>query len=133
MRITHEADYAVRIVYVMTKNGGMMPASQISQETGVTLRFTLKILRKLFLAGIVSSQKGASGGYMLAMKPEDISMGLIIESIDGPLELNHCLSGSFDCTRVEDKNMCEFHQIYDQLSVKLRQELYDIKMNTFKI
>lgn len=110
-----------------------MPASQISQETGVTLRFTLKILRKLFLAGIVSSQKGASGGYMLAMKPEDISMGLIIESIDGPLELNHCLSGDFDCTRVENKNMCEFHQIYDQLSVKLRQELYDIKMNTFKI
>ena len=92
----------------------------------------MKILRKLAGSGIVVSQKGANGGYALAMDPQDISLGLIIESIDGPFELNHCLSDDFDCTRVKDKKFCQFHHIFDDVNAKLKAELYGIKMNTFK-
>ena len=133
MRITHEADYAVRIVYVlMQAEGSTVAASKVAESSGVTLRFTLKILRKLAGSGIVASQKGANGGYGLAMDPEEISLGLIIESIDGPFELNHCLSDNFDCTRVKDKKFCQFHHIFDRVNAKLKDELYSIKMNTFK-
>ncbi len=133
MRITHEADYAVRIVYVlMQASETTVPASKVAESAGVTLRFTLKILRKLAGSGIVASQKGANGGYTLAMDPEQISMGLIIESIDGPFELNHCLNDDYDCTRVKDKKFCQFHHIFDDLNAKLKAELYGIKMNTFK-
>jgi Rrf2 family protein len=83
-------------------------------------------------SGIVASQKGANGGYGLAMDPEEISLGLIIERIDGPFELNHCLSDDFDCTRVKDKKFCQFHHIFDRVNAKLKDELYSIKMNTFK-
>ena len=96
MRITHEADYAVRIVYtLMQAEQPPVAASRLAEQSGVTLRFTLKILRKLAGSGIVCAQKGASGGYSLAMDPLDISLGLIIESIDGPFELNHCLNADF--------------------------------------
>ncbi|MBR5536718.1 MAG: Rrf2 family transcriptional regulator [Clostridia bacterium] len=133
MRITHEADYAVRIVYVlMQSDEHCVAASKLAEGSGVTLRFTLKILRKLAGSGIVTAQKGANGGYALAMDPADISLGLIIESIDGPFELNHCLSDDFDCTRVKDKKFCQFHHIFDSLNAKLKAELYGIKMNTFK-
>ena len=133
MRITHEADYAVRIVYVlMQSKESTVAASKVAECSGVTLRFTLKILRKLAGSGIVVSQKGANGGYALAMDPADISLGLIIESIDGPFELNHCLSDDFDCTRVKDKKFCQFHHIFDSVNAKLKAELYSIKMNTFK-
>ena len=97
LRITHEADYAVRIVYVlMQSQESTVAASKLAEGSGVTLRFTLKILRKLAGSGIVTAQKGANGGYALAMDPADISLGLIIESIDGPFELNHCLSDDSD-------------------------------------
>jgi len=133
LRITHEADYAVRIVYVLMQAGEFtVAASKVAESSGVTLRFTLKILRKLAGSGIVASQKGANGGYALAMDPADISLGMIIESIDGPFELNHCLSDDFDCTRVKDKKICQFHHIFDSLNAKLKAELYGIKMNTFK-
>ena len=133
MRITHEADYAVRIVYVLMQSGeSTVAASKVSECSGVTLRFTLKILRKLAGSGIVVSQKGANGGYSLAMDPSDISLGLIIESIDGPFELNHCLNDGYDCTRVKDKKFCQFHHIFDDVNAKLKAELYGIKMNTFK-
>ena len=89
MRITHEADYAIRIVYGMIKAGdGPVPAAKLAERAGVTLRFALKILRKLTQSGIVKAQKGAAGGYFLAKAPGEISLGSIIESIDGPFQLN---------------------------------------------
>ena len=45
MRITHEADYAVRIIHALAKDGGTVPARVLSERTGVTIQFCLKILR----------------------------------------------------------------------------------------
>ena len=45
MHITLESDYAVRIVYCLAQRGTRMNAASIAEETGVTLRFSLKILR----------------------------------------------------------------------------------------
>ena len=60
MRITLEADYAVRIVDCLSLSGRRLDARSISEKTGVTLRFTLKILRKLGMAKIVRSYKGVT-------------------------------------------------------------------------
>ena len=60
MHITLEADYAVRIVYCLAAAGKRMDAKAISDDTAVTLRFSLKILRKLVAGGIVRSFKGIS-------------------------------------------------------------------------
>ena len=53
----------------------------ISELTGVTLRFALKILRKLTQSGITKSYKGVAGGHELNRSSE-ISLGEIIECID---------------------------------------------------
>lgn len=55
MHITLESDYAVRIVYCLAQNGGRMEAAAIAEQTGVTLRFSLKILRKLVAGELVKS------------------------------------------------------------------------------
>ena len=132
MKITREADYAVRIVYALMQAQSVVPASEISERTGVTLRFALKILRKLSAAGIVTAQKGASGGYRLLRDPAQLSLAEIIECIDGPFEISHCLNGGFDCTRMPNKENCRFRQVFDQVSTKLRAELDQIKMTSFK-
>ncbi|MEA4919844.1 MAG: Rrf2 family transcriptional regulator [Clostridiaceae bacterium] len=132
MRITHEADYAVRIVYVLALEKRMLPARDIAQKSGVTLRFALKILRKLASEGVVISYKGSCGGYELAVKPDDLSLGAVIEHIDGPLTISHCLEESFYCTRVgDDKAGCRFRKVYDEISNELRNKLYGIKISDF--
>ena len=131
MRITHEADYAIRVVYCLAESGGKLSAKSISEETGVTLRFALKILRKLILAGLVQSYKGVSGGYALQKAPSDISLGEIIEYIDGPIAINHCLSNEFDCTRVQSKAGCGFRKVFVSVNQSLRQQLYDVKIDRF--
>lgn len=131
MRITHEADYAIRIVYCLAQHGEKTSAKQISNESGVPIRFALKILRRLTQAGITASYKGVNGGYELARSAEQISVGEIIEEIDGPIEINHCLANEFSCTRVELKNGCAFHRMFASVNQNIRDQLYAASLAQF--
>ncbi len=131
MRITHEADYAIRVAHCLACSNDKISAKQISESTGVTLRFALKILRKMIQAGIVKSFKGVSGGYMLNRSPAEISFGEIIEAIDGPIAINHCLSAEFECTRLIQKKQCDFRRVFAAINRHLRDELYSITLDKF--
>jgi Rrf2 family iron-sulfur cluster assembly transcriptional regulator len=111
MRITLEADYAIRIVDCLTDSGQRLCAKAISDRTGVSLRFTLKILRKLCIVNLIRSRQGIQGGYELARKPEDINLKEVIEAIDGPIMINRC-QGSCICSMVGDPKLCEFHSVF---------------------
>lgn len=128
MRITHEADYAIRIMYCLAEHRQKISAKQISDESGVPIRFALKILRRLTQAGLTASYKGVSGGYELARPAEQIFLGEIIEEIDGPIEINHCLSSAFDCSRVEQKNECTFHRVFSTINQDIRTKLYELSL-----
>ena len=91
MHITLEADYAVRIVNCLAKHKVRMDAKSLSGATGVTLRFSLKILRKLVAEGIVRSYKGTQGGYELARPAGEISLGEVIEVVEGPITISRCV------------------------------------------
>ncbi len=131
MRITNEADYALRFMCVLGC-GGQKSAKAISEETGVTLRFALKILRKLALAGVVGSQQGASGGYFLSRPPKEISVGEIVEIIDGPLQINNCIDESYCCTRMGlDHAECCMHAFFDRLNAKVRADMYEATLDRF--
>ena len=101
MRITHEADYAIRIMYCLAERNQTISAKQISDDSGVPSRFALKILRRLTQAGLTEAFTGVSGGYQLARVADQISLGETIVVIAGPIEINHCLSSEFDCSRVQ--------------------------------
>ena len=131
MRITHEADYAIRVAHCLACSNDKISAKQISESTGVTLRFALKILRKLIQADIVKSFKGVSGGYILNRSPADVSFGEIIEAIDGRIAINHCLTGEFECTRVAQKKQCDFRKVFVAVNQQLRDELYSITLDRF--
>ncbi|MDO4174836.1 MAG: Rrf2 family transcriptional regulator [Eubacteriales bacterium] len=131
MRITHEADYAIRIMYCLAQRNTKLSAKQIADDSGVPSRFALKILRRLTQAELTASYKGVSGGYTIARPAEDISLGEIIEVIDGPIEINHCLSSEFDCSRVQQKNECTFHRLFGAINQDIRNTLYDLPLAQF--
>lgn len=132
MRITHAADYAIRLTYCLAIHNTVMGTKAIAEETGVSLRFALKILQKLVQSGIVVSFQGKKGGYKLNRAPRDISIGEIVEIIDGPVEINHCLSECFDCTRIGDKKTeCGFHQAFQSVNAAIRQQLYALTLDQF--
>ena len=130
MRITQEADYALRIVYLLAQRGKLTDSGTISTTVGVTDRFTVKILRKLVQGGLVTSQKGAAGGYQLALQPREISMRNVLETIDGPMCISRCLEDGYECTRTGDqKHCCTFHCIFGKINKNLIEALDKVTLD----
>lgn len=122
MYITLESDYAVRIVAELCVDGGRLDAGTISERCCVTLRFSLKILRKLVAAGIVNSYKGSHGGYMIAMEPKDIDLKMVVEAIEGTYYFSRCLSDEHACGRGMEETCC-FRKAFGEITDVVRREL----------
>lgn len=127
MKITQEADYAVRIAYCLAKNG-KTDAKSISEEAVIPARFTLKILRKMMEGGIVESIMGAGGGYRLSREPDSINLRRVIEIIDGPITFNRCIGDEYECSRVNCKNSCPFHLIFTLVNEAITERLDKITL-----
>lgn len=129
MRITQEADYALRIIYRLARENRVMDSKSLAESTGVPERFAVKILRKLNLSGILCSFKGSAGGYALAVDPSEISMKRVVEIIDGPLEISRCLDSAYECAHAGDnKECCIFHLVFDKVNRIIAEKLETVTL-----
>lgn len=126
MRITLESDYALRIISALAKHDGIVDAKTLSEETLVTLQFTLKILHKLVKCELVKSFKGVKGGYSLNKSPKNITLKEVIEQIDGPIAMVKCLEGAECCSLKQEKTNCIYHDIFDTISLDVARKLKSI-------
>lgn len=87
MRISAKVDYAVRALAEMAAADGDGPVKgdRIAANQGMPVNFVENILGELRRAGLVSSQRGAEGGYRLAVGPETITVADVIRVVEGPL------------------------------------------------
>ena len=122
MYITLETDYAVRITALLCRSEVRLDAKTIAEQTSVTLRFSLKILRKLVSAGIVKSFKGTQGGYVIAMDPKDITLKMVIEAIEGKCCFSRCLQPDSDCSRGASKK-CPFRDAFADITNVVSEKL----------
>lgn len=130
MNMTLEADYAVRIVGCLCEAGKRLDANSISERTVVSLRFALKILRKLVAAGIVVSFKGTQGGYELAKKPNEITMKDVVEAIDGKYAISKCLTNNYECSRGMT-GRCGYQRVFTEISQMVDKKLSEYTFDKF--
>jgi len=123
MQITRQADYAVRAVLYLSRvgNNQRSATSTVAKEQRIPPSFLAKIISQLSIAGLLHTSRGARGGVTLAREPKDITLLEVIEAIDGPIQLNECVSGNGICTFDKD---CPLHPIWceaqDELVAKLK-------------
>ena len=100
MRLTHLADYAVVIMTAAARRqaGARLSASELAQETGVPLPTTQKLMGRLAAEGLLTSARGAAGGFALARPAEQITLVDIVEAVEGPITLTMCSdANNHDC------------------------------------
>lgn len=99
MQITRQADYAVRAVLHLARNGDQRIAtSTIAEEQRIPPSFLAKIISQLSIAGLLHTSRGARGGVTLARDARDITLLEVIEAIDGPIQLNECVGENGICS-----------------------------------
>ena len=92
MRLTHLADYAVVLMTAAARRdaGARLSATELAGETGVPLPTAQKLMGQLASAGLLSSVRGAGGGFALARPVTDISLADIVEAVEGPIAMTVC-------------------------------------------
>jgi FeS assembly SUF system regulator len=99
MRLTHLADYAVVIMTAAARReaGARLSASELAQDTGVPLPTTQKLMGRLAAEGLLTSARGAAGGFALARPAGEITLADIVEAVEGPIAMTVCSEGRTDC------------------------------------
>jgi len=99
MRLTHLADYAVVIMTAAARReaGARLSASELAQDTGVPLPTTQKLMGRLAAEGLLTSVRGATGGFALARPAGEITLADIVEAVEGPIAMTVCSEGRTDC------------------------------------
>ena len=99
MKLTTLSRYGVRALFDIAYcgEGKMVRASQVSIRQQISLNYIGQIFLKLKRAGLITSHRGRSGGYTLAYPPEKISLLMIIQAVEGPIQLVDCLENVQGC------------------------------------
>ena len=99
MRLSHLADYAVVLMTAAARfpAGARLSATALAEETGVPLPTTQKLMGLLATCGLLTSARGASGGYALSRPAGEISLADIVEAVEGPIAMTICSEGRTDC------------------------------------
>lgn len=130
MQISTKGRYGLRAVLELARRSGDKPVS--TKDISLTQKITIPYLEQLFFRlknkGFVRSVRGAQGGYFLARKPSEISVGEIIECLDGPIEFTDCKSTSDGHTTCIGPENCLAISFWDDLRETINERLYNTSL-----
>ena len=129
MRISTKGHYGVQAMFELAQHYGTGPVSlrAIAERQVISEHYLEQLIAGLRKAGLVSSVRGAQGGYILARDPADIKVGDIVRVLEGPIapvecvndnETEHCLRSEFCITRgVWEKVKDSIEDVLDSISL----------------
>lgn len=125
LRISRLTDYGTMILVHLARRGGVCAATDVAGATRIALPTVQKLLKSLARAGIVSSQRGAGGGYRLARAPESIDAAQIIAALEGPLGITECSADESSC---ELERQCAVSSAWQRIDRAIRAALADVTL-----
>lgn len=126
LKLSKLTDYATVILSYMAKDHmNMHAAIEISEVTGITLPTVSKILKLLVKASVLTSVRGAKGGYLLARAPEKITVATVISALEGPIALTECSSSHKNC---EQATGCEIQGNWGLINQKIFNALESVTL-----
>lgn len=119
MKINTRVRYGLRAILRIAEGHGGPPVSiaTIAEEQEISAKYLEQVVGPLRKAGLVTSQKGVKGGYLLAHEPSGITLWDVIQALDAHPHLVECVDDPNSCSRTD---CCVTHQVWKRLDLKLQ-------------
>tara|TARA_Y100000816_G_scaffold123580_1_gene86893 strand:+ start:254 stop:679 length:426 start_codon:yes stop_codon:yes gene_type:complete len=129
MKLTTKGRYAVMAMadLALFNDRGPTSLSDISLRQNISLAYLEQIFIKLKNRNLVKSVRGAKGGYVLEISPEDIKISNIIAAVDEEVKTLNCKKESKKgCNNKSYK--CITHNLWDQLDQHINSFFEKVKL-----
>ncbi len=129
LKLSTKGQYGVRAMFELAKNfeNGPLSIKEIAKRQGVSVSYLEQLLNKLRKSKLITSQKGPGGGYVINWKPEEISVGMILNSLEGPVAITQCLDpAAKGCKRIDG---CVARLLWKSLGEKIEDFLDTIHLD----
>lgn len=129
MKLSTKGRYGLRALIDLAKYGDHDPVSitSISDRQGISERYLEQLMSMLKKAGLVTSVRGASGGYVLARNQEQVSVGDVLRALEGNLEPVEC-SGLHPEEGCKAADACVTKYVWQRINESINQTVDEIKL-----
>ena len=105
--ITQTAEYALRAMVYLADQKEPRTTSLIAEKTQVPAGYLAKVMQGLSKAGMVHSQRGLHGGFLLADPADEVTLLAVINAVEPIRRFHECPLG------LHGKNLCPLHRKLD--------------------
>jgi FeS assembly SUF system regulator len=126
LRLSKLTDYAVVVLVRLSGMDGVQTSPGIAAATGIPEPTVAKVLKTLAGGDLVSSQRGAKGGYRLNRDLSAIPIADVIAAIDGPIALTACVDGS--SVGCDSQALCPMRGRWDPVNDAIQKALSTITL-----
>ena len=126
MKLSTKGKYGLYAMYYLAQHAGegCQPLKSVA-EICVPEDYLEQLLGMLRRAGLVTTVRGAQGGYALARTPREITVGHIIDALEGPLSISDCVG---DESRCHKAGQCPSRRVWEYLSHSINSLLQSITL-----
>lgn len=134
MRISAKGEYAAKaVLHLSLKHPDVVTIHEIAERHHIPIKYLEHILLSLKKAGILESRRGVKGGYLLARKPGDISIGEVLRVVDGKFSESSCievdLRSHYTCP---ESNSCGLKQVWQEVQGAVDKILFQTSFDELR-
>lgn len=121
--------YALRALAILPEDGRYRLAQDLAQELEIPGPYLAKILQTLAQKQLLESVRGPKGGFRLARPAQDITVGQVVEALEGPDAVYSCAMGFPGCG---PENPCPLHGAWSQVRAELDHCLTEVSIKALQ-
>jgi FeS assembly SUF system regulator len=125
-KVNKLTDYATVVLISIARSHVVRSSQHISENTGIPLPTVAKLMKNLNKAGLVKSQRGATGGYTLGRVPSEITLADVIQAVEGPIALTACADTSDEHCSIE--SVCPVQGRWNRVNSAVRAALSEVTL-----
>jgi Rrf2 family protein len=122
MKLSTRTRYGMQAILELADNFGKGPIQTrvIAEHQDISIKYLEQLMSMLKSSGLVRSQRGSKGGYILAKTPDKIKLSEIFDVLEGPVVTVECVNNENFCRKAED---CIAKQVWMQVHKAIKDVL----------
>ncbi|WP_313340771.1 Rrf2 family transcriptional regulator [Sedimentibacter sp.] len=126
MILSTKGRYGLKAIFELALNYGSGPVSlkKIAEKYEISESYLEQLFAKLKKSGYIDTIRGPQGGYFLALKPDEITVGMILRTLEGDITTSECISKEV-CSR---ESTCASRVIFEKIENSINNVIDNITL-----